>query len=191
MKQNFFKAVIISLLLFIPLISFSKDNKHNLDTDYYNGVKSFLSKKKLEVRPRNSERDVNLIDPEKGAAGVLFGASISEVVRLWGKPYSLNTDWSNDTWSIKMGALRFDFFENELVKIGIHNVTLKNAYFENGVNFKSSLGDVMSAFGKPINEREFFPKFLTKNGYVISFHFHATSSKPELLAVSIAHPDFG
>ena len=53
---------------------------------YYAQVQSMLSKRHLKVYPKDPDKDVNLVTIEKGAAGLHFGASMDDLVELWGNP---------------------------------------------------------------------------------------------------------
>ncbi|OHB82988.1 MAG: hypothetical protein A2Z38_03555 [Planctomycetes bacterium RBG_19FT_COMBO_48_8] len=193
MKRKLYNPMILVLLVFVPLIAFS-GTEQKASESYYEQLKSLLTRKTLKVRPNASKRDVNLIETEKGAAGVLFGASMDDIVAIWGKPCGIDTNRSRNIWSLSVGACRFGFIENELVSVSIHSATLEKAPFETGINFKSSFDDVMSAFGKPIQATDYSLKFVTKNGYIIRFHFVADTSsigKRKLITIKISHPDSG
>ena len=193
MKRKLFNPIILILLVLIPLLAFSGTEQKESDS-YYGQLKSMLSRKTLKVRPKASERDVNLIEVEKGAAGVLFGASMDDIVAVWGKPCGIDTYRSRDIWTLYIGACKFGFIANELVSVSIHSATLKKAHLENGISFKSSYDDVKSAFGEPIEATDYSLKFVTKNGYVVRFHFVADTSsigKRKLINIRISHPDSG
>jgi len=193
MKRKLYNPMILILLVLIPLIA-SSGTEQKASESYYEQLKSLLTRKTLKVRPNASKRDVNLIEVEKGAAGVLFGASMDDVVAVWGKPCGIDTYGSRDIWSLYIGACRFGFIDNQLVSVGIHSATLNKAHLGNGISFKSSYNDVMSAFGKPIEATDYNLKFVKENGYVIKFHFVADTSsigKRKLISITIYHPDSG
>jgi hypothetical protein len=193
MKRKLFNPLILILLVLIPLLAFSGTEQKGSES-YYGKLKSMLSRKTLKVRPKVSERDVNLIDVEKGAAGVLFGASMDDIVAVWGKPCGINTYGIRDIWTLYIGACRFGFIDNELVLISIHSATLKEAHLGDGISFKSSYNDVKSAFGEPIEMTDYNLKFVKESGYVIKFHFVADTSsigKRKLISITIYHPDSG
>jgi hypothetical protein len=193
MQRKLYNPMILVLLVLIPLIAFSGTEQKATES-YYEQLKSLLTRQTLKVRPKTSERDVNLIEVEKGAAGVLFGASMDDVVAIWGKPCGINTSGSRDIWSLYIGACKFGFIDNELVLISIHSATRKEAHFENGIGFKSSFDDVMSAFGKPIEATDYILKFVKENGYVIKFQFVADTSslgKRKLIGITLNHSDSG
>jgi len=193
MKRKLYNPMILVLLVLIPLIAFS-GTEQKASESYYEQLKSLLTRKTLKVRPNASKRDVNLIDTEKGAAGVLFGASMDDIVAIWGKPCGIDTNRSRNIWSLSVGACRFGFIENELVSVSIHSATLEKAHFENGINFESSFDDVMSAFGKPIQATDYSLKFATQNGYIIKFQFVADTSalgKRKLIGITVYHPNSG
>ena len=193
MKRKLYNPIVLILLVLLPLIAFS-GTEERASESYYGQLKSLLTRKTLKVRPKASERDINLIEIEKGAAGILFGASMDDLVAIWGKPCGIDTYRSRGIWTLYIGACRFGFIENELVSISIHSATLEKAHFENGIGFKSSFDDVMSAFGKPIEATDYNLKFLAKDGYVIKFHFVADTSsmgKRKLINIIIYHPDSG
>jgi hypothetical protein len=193
MKRKLCTRVVVCLIVLLPLIAFS-GAEQKASESYYGQLKSMLTRKTLNVRPKASERDINLIDIEKGGAGVLFGASMDDIVAVWGKPCGINTYGIRDIWTLYIGACRFGFIENELVSISIHSATLNQAHFENGIGFKSSFDDVVSAFGKPIEATDYNLKFVSKDGSVIKFHFVADTSsmgKRKLINIEIYHPDSG
>ena len=193
MKRELYNPIMLILLVLIPLIAFSGTEQKEPDS-YYKQLKSLLGRRTLKVRPNPSERDVNLIEVEKGAAGLLFGASMDEAVAIWGKPSGLDTNRSRDIWTLYVGACRFGFIENELVSLSIHSATIKEAHLANGIGFKSSFDDVMSAFGKPIKATDYNLTFVNESGYIIKFHFVADTSslgKRKLINIEINHPDSG
>ncbi|MBL7186115.1 MAG: hypothetical protein ISS70_07295, partial [Phycisphaerae bacterium] len=122
MKRKLYNPMILILLVLIPLIAFS-GTEQKISESYYEQLKSLLTQKTLKVRPNASKRDVNLIEVEKGAAGLLFGASMDDVVAIWGKPCGIDTNRSHNIWSLSVGACRFGFIENELVSVSIHSAT--------------------------------------------------------------------
>ena len=193
MNGKLYTVLAMVMIVMFPLVAFS-DAEEKLEASYYDQLKSLLSRKTLSVRPKESERDVNLIEVEKGAAGVLFGASMDDVVAVWGKPCGLMVGRGiNDVWDLHIGASRFGFFDNELVAIDIHSAMLENAQMDNGINFESSYDEVMAAFGDPIEASEYNPEFETENGYVVTFHFMPDESPKDkrLIAIGIYHPDSG
>ncbi len=183
----------IFLLVLLPLIAFSETEQKASDS-YYKQLKSMLTRHTLKVRPKPSDRDVNLIEVEKGAAGVLFGASMDDVIAIWGKPCGLRISGYLDVWNLSIGACRFGFIDNRLVTISIHSATLKEAHFDNGISFDSSFDEVKAAFGEPVKETDYILQFVTKNDYLIRFQFLADKidrTKRKLIAVTICHPDSG
>lgn len=161
---------------------------------YFERLDSLLSRKNLRVRPKVSEVEVDLIDFEKGAAGVAYGSTVDDVVAVWGNPSGFLIREIKDDWDMYIGACRFGFIGNELVYISIHNATLPNAYFENGISFKSSMEDVLSVFGEPDKSSGFLYTFRTEKGYAIKFHFIPDSKKKgseKLIGIAIYHPEAG
>ena len=161
---------------------------------YYEQLNSLLSRKKLKVYPKTSDRDINRIEVEKGGAGVLYGSTTDDVIAIWGKPSGFLINDIRDSWDMYIGACRFGFVENSLVYISIHNVTVPDAKFDNGISFESSIEDVLDAFGEPSKASDYFYTFRNDNGFVIKFHFTPDSKNKDiekLIAVSIYHPDAG
>jgi len=193
MKRKRYTTMVLFLLVLLPLIAiFGTEQKAS--ESYYSQLNSLLTRKILKIRPKASKRDVNLIEIDKGAAGVLFGASMDDVIAIWGKPHGFFINGNRNVWDLNIGACRFGFIDNHLVTISVHSATLKEAHIENGVNFKSSYNDVMNAFGEPIEATDYNLKFATKNGYVIKFHFVADTfsiGKRKLVTIMISHPDSG
>jgi len=182
----------MGLLVLFPGNAFS-DTEQKPSESYYEQLKSLITRQTLKVRPKTSEQDVNLIEIEKGAAGVRFGATMDDVVAVWGKPCGINTNGIGGVWDLDIGACRFGFLDNRLVTIDIHSAMLENAYLENGVTFESSYDDVMAAFGEPLEASDYTPEFETEKGYVFSFHFipDKSSEGKRLIAIGIYHPDSG
>ena len=75
MKRKLYNPMILVLLVLLPLVAFSGTGQKASES-YYGQLQSLLSRQSLKVRPKASERDVNLVEVEKGAAGVLLGASL-------------------------------------------------------------------------------------------------------------------
>ncbi len=166
----------------------------DLSESYYDTLKSLLGTYTFNIRPKPTERDVNLIEPEKGGMGVLFGATMEEVFAVWGKPAGIWIRGGEDLWEFEIGACDFAFIDNSLVGIEIHEASMENAYFENGINFTSSVEEVKAAFGEPSEETKYGLEYYTKNGYFIDFQFTSSDDKngdPALINISIYHPDAG
>ena len=210
MKRELYTPIVVLVVVLLSLIRFSgcsapaqkqAETNHGLSKSlqdqpetYYGKLKSLLTRKTLHVRPRATERDVNLIEIEKGAAGVCFGASMDDVVAIWGKPCGFQIDGFRDVWDLSIGACRFGFIDNHLVIISIHSATLKDAHLKNGISFGSSYDEVKSAYGEPLEATNFDLKYSTENGYFVKFHFVADNSslgKRKLINISIYHPDSG
>ncbi len=194
MRRKIRASIIVIVLALLCLVPFS-GAEQTASESYYVRLKSLVTGRHfLRVRPKASERDVNLIEVEKGAAGVLFGASMDEVVAIWGKPNGIWIDGVRDVWNLAIGACRFGFVDNRLVTIDVHSATIKKAHLTNGLSFESSYDEVKSAFGKPIEEKGFNLEFATENGYLAGFHFiqnPTTLGKRKLIAIKICHPDSG
>ncbi len=193
MKRKFYNPMILVLFVLAPLIAFSGAEQTTAES-YYEQLKSLLTRKTLKVRPNASNRDVNLIEVEKGAAGVLFGASMDDLVAIWGKPCGIDTHRLRDIWCLYIGGCRFGFIDNQLISASIHSATIKKAHLGNGISFKSSYAEVKSAFGEPLEATDYNLKFASKNGYITKFHFVADTSslgKRKLISVAIYHPDSG
>lgn len=194
MKRFYYTPIIFILLVMLPLFAISGDIEQKIAESYYGRLKSLLSRKTLNVRPKASERDVSLIEPEKGAAGVLFGDSMDDVIAIWGKPCGIFIDGIRPVWELFIGACRFGFVDNRLVSISVHSATLEKAYMENGISFTSSYDEVKSAIGEPMEATYSDLKFITENGYIIKFHFvpdALSEGKRELISIAIYHPDSG
>ena len=194
MKCKSCTHVIAILLCTLPLATFS-GTEQSASESYYGKLKSLLRQRHiLRVRPKGSGRDVNLIEVEKGAGGVLFGASMDDVVAVWGMPSGLFIDGIGPVWKLAIGACRFGFVDNRLVEISIHSATLKTAHLANGIGFASSYDEVKSAFGEPLEATYSKLEFATKNGYVIKFHFlpdRLSEGKRKIVTITIFHPDSG
>ncbi len=195
MRRFYYTSIVLILLLMLPLFALSGCNAEQKVAESYHGqLKSLLIRKTLKVRPKVSERDVNLIEVEKGAAGVLFGESMDDVIAIWGKPCGIHISGHQVVWDLTIGACRFGFVDNRLVSISIHSATLKKAYLENGISFTSSYDQVKSAFGEPIEATYSNLKYVTENGYIIKFHFvpdALSKGKRKLISITIYHPDSG
>ncbi len=201
MKHFYYIPIVLILLVMVPLFAFSGRNtpvscnaEQKTAESYYGQLKSLLSRKTLKVRPKASKRDVNLIEGEKGAAGVLFGASMDDVIAIWGKPCGIFINGNIVIWDLSIGACRFGFVDNRLVSISIHSATLKKAYLKSGINFTSSYDEVKSAFGEQMEATYSNRAFATENGYIIRFHFVPDASskgKRKLICIAIYHPDSG
>jgi hypothetical protein len=210
MKRELYTPIIVFPVILLSLIVLSgcsapaqkqAETNHGLSKSlqdrpetYYGKLKSLLTRKTLHVRPKAAERDVNLIEIEKGAAGVCFGASMDDVLAVWGKPCGFHIDGFRDVWDLSIGACRFGFIDNQLVAISIHSATLKDAYLKNGIGFGSSYDEVKSVYGEPLEATNFNLEYSTANGYLVTFHFVADNSslgKRKLINISIYHPDSG
>ena len=201
MKRFYYTPIVLILLVMLPLFAFSGrstpascDAEQKKAESYYEQLKSLLTRKTLKVRPKASKRDVNLIETEKGAAGVLFGASMDDVIAIWGKPCGISISGYREVWNLSIGACRFGFIDNKLVSISVHSATLEKAYLKNGISFTSSYDEVKSAFGEQMEATYSNLKFATENGYVIRFHFVPDASskgKRKLICIAVHHPDSG
>lgn len=201
MKRFYYTPIVLILLVMLPLLAFSGrstpalcDAKQKTAESYYEQLKSLLTRKTLNIRPKASERDVNLIEAEKGAAGVLFGASMDDVIAIWGKPCGISIYANVGSWDLSIGACRFGFVDNKLVSISVHSATLKKAYLKNGISFTSSYDEVKSAFGEQMEATYSNLEFAAESGYVIKFHFVPDASskgKRKLICITVHHPDSG
>lgn len=201
MKHFYYIPIVLILLVMVPLFAFSGRNtpvscnaEQKIAQSYYEQLKSLLTRKALKVRPKASKRDVNLIEAEKGAAGVLFGESMDDVIAVWGKPCGIFINGNMVVWDLSIGACRFGFVDNRLVSISVHSATLKKAYLKNGISFTSSYDEVKSAFGEQMEATYSHLEFATENGYTIRLHFVPdASSKGErkLICIAVYHPDSG
>jgi hypothetical protein len=142
--------------------------------NYYDTLKSMLSPMGRKAEPQSKGRNVNLIEPSKGAGGLLFGQSIDDLIRVWGKPSNINASMS--AYGVKLttnylsyGASRFRFTNNKLVEIGIHRMNLPNARFANGIGFSATAKDIKKAFGKPDERRDNIFKYYDINGSTVRF----------------------
>jgi len=97
-------------------------------------------------------------------------------------------DDSLDEWSLCIGACRFDFIDNSLVTISTHWASLPCARFNNGIDYSSSIQDVLSTFGKPAKASDNKYEFVSENGYITEFHFFP-DYKPRLISIEIRRPD--
>jgi len=194
MKRKPEIPISVVLLLLVCLIPFSGAGQ-TASESYYAQLKSLVTGRHiLRVRPKPSERDINLIEIEKGAAGVLFGATMDDVIAIWGKPNSLMIDGIRPVWDMGIGACRFGFINNRLVTISVHSATIEKAHLPNGLSFESSYEEVESAFGEPIEAADLNLEFATVNGYLVRFHFApdlGALGKRKLINIEICHPDSG
>lgn len=69
MKRFYYTPIVLILLVMLPLFAFSGCNTEKKIAESYI-AESLLSRKNLKVRPKASERDVNLIEAEKGAVNL-------------------------------------------------------------------------------------------------------------------------
>ncbi len=161
---------------------------------YYGQLKSLLSRSNPYILPKASEQDIDLIETKKGAAGVLLGATMDDVVAVWGNPSGLMINEVMDIWFLNIGACKFGFVDNSLVSISIHSVTLPTAHFKNGISFKSSINDLLAAFGEPIKSMNHKYTFVNEDGYVTEFQFFPDpqiKGEERLSTITIYHPDIG
>lgn len=194
MKRTFHVPVIVVLLLLVSLVAFS-GAEQSASESYYGRLKSLVTGRHIiSIHPKASERDVNLIEVEKGAAGVLFGATMDDVIAIWGRPNAIWIDGIRDAWYLGIGACRFGFVDNRLASISVHSATIEKAYLANGLSFESSYDEVKSAFGEPIEATNSSLRFATENGYLVRFHFipdPEVLGKRELIAIGISDPNSG
>lgn len=194
MKRRLQVPIVVVLFILLFLIPFSDAGQTGPES-YYTQLKSLVTgRHSLRVRPKPSERDINLIAIEDGAAGVLFGATMDDVIAVWGKPDSLMIDGITPVWNLGIGACRFGFVDNRLVTISVHSATIEKAYLPNGLSFESSYEEVQSVFGEPIEATDLNLEFMTENGYLVRFHFapdRGALGKRKLINIEICHPDSG
>ncbi len=193
MKSKSYILVISILFCMLPLISISGARQTSTES-YYDRLKSLLGPKKYRITPKVTRRDVNLIEIEKGAAGVVYGASMDDVITIWGHPCELYVSSGSRDWKLTFGACQLHFIDNRLMSIGIHPATLPKAYLPNGISFESSYDEVKSTMGEPIRATDRDLDFRTSNGYEISFFFTEKNDIPseagKIVAITISHPDF-
>jgi hypothetical protein len=190
MKGKFLVAILFGSL---PLIAFSGAEPSPSES-YYERLKSLVrDRQNPAIRPNATERDVSLIEVEKGAAGVIFGASMDDVIAVWGLPESIRVSGFFKTWFLRIGGSYFGFVDNRLTSIAVHRAAVENAHLTNGIGFESSYDEVRSAFGEPVEATDLELTFVTKDGYTITFCFwdEPVWGKRELIAITISCPDSG
>jgi len=192
MKRTLQTTIMVMLLL--PLITFC-GAEQTASESYYDRLKSLVTPGPgFRIRPNATERDVNLIEIEKGAAGVVFGASMDDVVAVWGKPNGIWIDSLVQIWTLQVGACRFGFLDNRLTTIAVSSATIEKAHLANGIGFESSYDEVKSAFGEPVEATDSQLSFATGSGYTIEFQFvrdRLASNKPRLILIEISCPHSG
>jgi hypothetical protein len=175
----------------------TQDRMWESSASYYETLRSLVGPKQLEVQPKPDGRDYNLIRPEKGAAGMLFGDSMDAVVDTWGKPAGIDINIhcpleNCPLWTLSIGTCEFGFVEGQLTTIDVHCVALPDAYMENGITFDSSIEEVKQAFGKPVEE-QFNGEVLvyrTPGGYGLKFQFtRCLEGALKLIAIRLSRPD--
>jgi hypothetical protein len=194
MKRMFQTPIMVILLGLLPLIAFSGAEQTPSES-YYERLKSLVTPElRFQIRPNATDRDVNLIEIEKGAAGVVFGASMDDVIAVWGKPESIWIDGIREAWFLGIGGCRFGFVDNRLTTVGVLSVSVEKAHLANGIGFESSYDEVKSALGEPVEATDSELSFVTKNGYTIGFHFvsdESASDKRRLISIKISCPNSG
>lgn len=155
--------------------------------NYYDTLKSMLSPMDRKAKPQSKDRDVNLIEPSKGAGGLLFGQSIDDLIRVWGNPSNMCASMS--THGIKLttnnffyGASHFKFINNKLVEIVVSKVNLPNAHFPNGIGFNSTAQDIKKVFGEPDEKRDNTATYYNITGSKV--RFFCTYDKKGVLRLS-------
>ena len=157
---------------------------------YYAQLQSMLSNGHLMFYPKDPDKDVNLVTIEKGASGLHFGASMDDLVELWGNPSIVRN--SGDAWFLAIGGCRFGFIDNELLYISIRSTTIPDAHFGNGISFSSSYEDIVSAFENLTESRNNTLELCTKNGYKMKLYFFPDTSngnKLKLFMIELKHPE--
>lgn len=193
MRHQFQIPFTTILLVLLPLIAFS-GAKQTPSESYYERLKSLVSPfPNYPIHPNATGRDVNVIEVEKGAAGVVFGASIDDVVAVWGKPESIMVNKFDRGWFLGIGGCEFGFVDNRLTAITVSRITVETAHLANGLTFDSSYDEVKSAFGEPVEATDLVLSFVTENGYTTEFCFYVSPvrNKRELIAINISSPDSG
>jgi hypothetical protein len=176
--------LIITLSIMINPIFAEEDS-------YFEKLDSLIGRKKLNIKPKDRSVDINLVTVEEGGAGLKFGSSIDDLVRLWGKPSGVMVHKGLGTWRFHAGGCLFGFIENELVSITIHSATIPKAYMENGITFKSTIDDLKSVYKNLEEDRMNQFKYVTDNDYVVEFMFYPDrrSRQQRLSAITLHHPD--
>jgi len=73
MKRQWDRVIMVILLAWLPGVALAEAEQATSES-YYQQLRSLVTRRNVfRVRPQASERDINLIEVEKGAAGVLFG----------------------------------------------------------------------------------------------------------------------
>lgn len=194
MKGKFQTLIVLIALCWLSLIALS-GAKQTPSESYYERLKSLVAQPRdFPIRPNATGRDVNVIEVEKGAAGVVFGASMDDVIAVWGKPSVVMIDGIREAWYLGIGTCLFGFTDDRLTSIRVHPLTLEKAHLANGIGFGSSRDEVESAFSGLIKLTDSRYRFVTEDGYTIDFRFSSDESASDqgtLDAIEISSPDSG
>ncbi len=166
MKRKLQTPIMAILLVLLPLIAFSGAEQTPSES-YYERLKSLVRVREgyyVSIHPAAKDRDVNLIEIEKGAAGVVFGASMDDVIAVWGFPESIRVNGFLKTWFLRIGGSCFGFVDNRLTTIAVCRGAVKNAHLANGIGFESCYDEVRSAFGEPVEATDLELTFVTEDG---------------------------
>ncbi|NLZ05020.1 MAG: hypothetical protein GXY19_07590 [Phycisphaerae bacterium] len=196
MKRKLQTPIMVILLVLLPLIAFSGAEQTPSES-YYERLKSLVRVREgydVSIHPTAKDRDVNLIEIEKGAAGVVFGASMDDVIAVWRKPESIWIDGIREAWFLGIGGCEFGFVDNRLTTIAVPSFSIRKAHLANGIGFESSYDEVKSALGEPVKATDSRLRFVTKSGYTVNFDFVSdewSSGKRRLQCIKISCPDSG
>jgi hypothetical protein len=194
MKRKLHTPAMVILLVLLPLIAFS-GAQQTASESYYERLKSLVTPGfRFQIRPNATDRDINLVEIEKGAAGVVFGASMDDVIAVWGKPESIWIDGIREAWFLGIGGCEFGFVNNRLTTIAVPSFSVRKAHLANGIGFESSYDEVKSALGEPVKATDSRLRFVTKSGYTVNFDFVSdewSSGKRRLQCIRISCPDSG
>ncbi len=115
---------------------------------YLRSITNLTETRSAPVAPRSE--DQLLIDPATGAAEVLFGQGVDDIVKAWGKPDRISMDMGHVLRLSYLGGLRFTFEGNRLYEIHVQG--LPGARFKDGPALDAGMEEIRAFLGNPVSE---------------------------------------
>jgi len=159
------RSVCLAIVLVAP--SFAEE-------DFYKSLMALTTPSKKVPKALQDALESKEHDPLESLGGVKFGMSMTEVVKVWGKP---NFIWMqlDDITQLDIKACHFKFKRDKLVGITIHSAALPGLKLKNGLTFTSTEADIKQKYPSArLEEMGGVARILSvelKSGHTLRFQF--------------------
>jgi hypothetical protein len=145
------------------------------EEDFYKSLMALTTPSQRMSLALKEKLEGQQYDPVESLAGVKLGMTMSQVVKVWGKPNFIWMQPLNDITQLQMRYSHFEFRRDKLIGISIHSASLPGLKLKNGISFKSTLDDVKKTYpSAQVSEAAHILQSVAvelKDGYRMDFMF--------------------